>query len=212
MICCRGTAAEAMTVMRAMMAAVKLTVNETKTQVRQVPAETFDFLGYTFGLHWTHRTRRKLLCGAPSKKRMARVCKRISTITNRKRSGLDPTEVVTELNRVLRGWAGYFCLGPVSDAYRAINAHTRHAVPQVVGCQAQERPFRVVLVLEPVAGTDVWAAPTPLGPVPPAACERVNLLREPDAGNPHVRFDERDVETEQGPASEAPATERAGNR
>jgi hypothetical protein len=41
--------------MRDMMAALKLTVNETKTQVRQVPAETFDFLGYTFGLHWTQR-------------------------------------------------------------------------------------------------------------------------------------------------------------
>ena len=26
----------------------------------------------------------------------------------------------------------------------------------------------------------------------------VNLLREPDAGDPHVRFDERDVETEHG--------------
>ncbi len=31
---------------------------------------------------------------------------------------------------------------------------------------------------------------------PPAASESMNLLREPDAGNPHVRFDERDVETE----------------
>jgi hypothetical protein len=25
---------------------------------------------------------------------------------------------------------------------------------------------------------------------------RKNLVREPDAGNPHVRFDEREVETE----------------
>ncbi len=41
---------------------------------------------------------------------------------------------------------------------------------------------------------------------------RMNLVREPDAGNPHVRFDEREVETEQGKASEAPATERVGNR
>ncbi len=48
--------------------------------------------------------------------------------------------------------------------------------------------------------------------VPPPAVERVNLLREPDAGNPHVRFDERDVETEYGEASKAPADERAGNR
>jgi hypothetical protein len=42
--------------------------------------------------------------------------------------------------------------------------------------------------------------------------ESVSLLREPDAGDPHVRFDERDVETEQGEPSEAPADERAGNR
>ena len=26
----------------------------------------------------------------------------------------------------IHGWAGYFCLGPVSDAYRIINAHTRY--------------------------------------------------------------------------------------
>jgi hypothetical protein len=29
-----------------------------------------------------------------------------------------------------------------------------------------------------------------------AACESVNLLQEPDAADPHVRFDERDVEIE----------------
>ena len=38
------------------------------------------------------------------------------------------------------------------------------------------------------------------------------LVREPDAGKPPVRFDEREVEPEQGRASEAPADERAGNR
>lgn len=38
------------------------------------------------------------------------------------------------------------------------------------------------------------------------------LTGEPDAGKPPVRFDERDVETEQGWAREAPADERAGNR
>ncbi len=43
-------------------------------------------------------------------------------------------------------------------------------------------------------------------------CWRVKLVGKPDAGNPHVRFDEREVETEHGAASEAPADERAGNR
>jgi len=41
---------------------------------------------------------------------------------------------------------------------------------------------------------------------------RKNLVREPDAGNPHVRFDEREVETEHGWDNEAPTTERVGNR
>jgi hypothetical protein len=30
---------------------------------------------------------------------------------------------VAQLNRVLTGWANYFCLGPVSKAYRAIDTH-----------------------------------------------------------------------------------------
>src|SRR5207244_529331 len=38
------------------------------------------------------------------------------------------------------------------------------------------------------------------------------FVREPDALNVHVRFDEGEVETGQGEAREAPATERAGNR
>jgi len=42
--------------------------------------------------------------------------------------------------------------------------------------------------------------------------DTVSLPREPDAVNPPVRFDERDVETEHGSASEAPANERAGKR
>jgi group II intron reverse transcriptase/maturase len=133
-ICCRHTAAEAMAAMRGMMTALKLTVNEAKTHVREVPTETFDFLGYTFGLHWTHRTKRMLLCRSrsrlgrvhPSKKRVARVCERISAITDRRRSSLAVPKMVAELNRVLRGWAGYFCMGPVSDTYGAINAHVRY--------------------------------------------------------------------------------------
>ncbi len=84
-------------------------------------------------------------------------------------------------------------------------------VPQVVASQAQEAQAGSVLVLESMAGKGLWPAPTEMGPAPPAACERVNLLREPDAGDPQVRFDERDVETEHGAAREAPATERAGN-
>lgn len=125
-ICCRGTADEAMTVMRGMMKRLKLTVNEDKTHVRQLPAETFDFLGYTFGRHRSARTGRWMFCGKPSKKRIARVCEKISAMTGRNAAQLSAEEMVAELNPVLRGWAGYFCMGPISDAYRTINSHVRY--------------------------------------------------------------------------------------
>ena len=43
------------------------------------------------------------------------------------------------------------------------------------------------------------------------AAGRASLSESRSAGNPHARFDGRGVETGQGRASEAPATERAGN-
>ena len=125
-ICCRGTAEQAMTVMREMMSRLKLTVNEDKTHVRQLPGETFDFLGYTFGRHRSARTGRWMFCGKPSTKRIARVCRKISAMTGRNFQQLSGAEMAAELNPVLRGWAGYFCLGPITDAYRTINAHVRY--------------------------------------------------------------------------------------
>jgi hypothetical protein len=42
--------------------------------------------------------------------------------------------------------------------------------------------------------------------------EQLDTLSEkPDAGNPHVRFDERDLETETWRITQTPATERVGN-
>jgi RNA-directed DNA polymerase len=32
--------------------------------------------------------------------------------------------VVARLHRKLRGWANYFCLGPVSNSYRLLDAYT----------------------------------------------------------------------------------------
>ena len=93
-----------------------------------------------------------------------------------------------------------------------VNAHAPVLGPQVVGRQAQDVQVRFVLVLESMAGADLRAAWTAMGSMPSAAYESVNLLRDPDAGKLQVRFAERDVETEHVAASEAPATERAGNR
>src|ERR1700746_435452 len=122
-ICCRDKAAEALITMRGMMTKLKLTVNDTKTRVCKLPEEKFDFLGYTFGRCYSPKTGRAYLGTTPSKKRVQRICEAISEMTGRDQTLLDHKMVVARLNRTMIGWANYFCLGPVSKAYRAVERH-----------------------------------------------------------------------------------------
>ncbi|WP_429446910.1 reverse transcriptase/maturase family protein [Paraburkholderia sp. 40] len=48
-LCKRGKAEETLSRLRAIMGKLKLTVNEEKTRICQVPEGEFDFLGYTLG-------------------------------------------------------------------------------------------------------------------------------------------------------------------
>ncbi len=129
-ICCRGRAEEALATMQVMMTKLKLTVNETKTRVSKLPEEKFDFLGYTFGRCYSTKTGRAYLGTVPAKKRVIRICQAISSETGRNRTPLDHKAVVTKLNQMMNGWANYFCLGPVSKAYRAIDRHARKRLRQ----------------------------------------------------------------------------------
>jgi len=129
-ICCRGKAEEALGTMRNMMTKLKLTVNEKKTRVCKLPEEKFDFLGYTFGRCYSPKTGRAYLGTTPSKKRVQRICAAISEETRRSKTQLDRKTVVGTLNRMMIGWANYFCLGPVSKAYSAVERHARKRLRQ----------------------------------------------------------------------------------
>lgn len=129
-ICCRGNAEEALAAMRDIMRKLKLTVNETKTRVCRLPEEKFDFLGYTFGRCYSPQTGRTYMGTVPSKKRVIRICEAISSETGRNKTLLDQETVVGTLNRMMTGWANYFCLGPVSKAYRAVERHARKRLRQ----------------------------------------------------------------------------------
>jgi group II intron reverse transcriptase/maturase len=137
-ICCRGTAAEAMTVMRGMMQTLKLTVNETKTRLCRVPDEPFNFLGYTLGRCYSPQTGRAYIGTQPSAKKIQALCRAISEETGRSSTFLDPAVMVTRLNRMLVGWANYFCLGRVWAAYRIVDTHACHRLRQWLG-----RKFKV---------------------------------------------------------------------
>jgi RNA-directed DNA polymerase len=127
-ICCRGTALEAMAVMRKMMSKLKLTVNESKTRLCRLPEESFDFLGYTQGRNYDCRTGESYLGPRPSRKKIDRLCREISELTERRKTWQDVEMLIGRINRKLRGWSSYFRIGTVSKAYRNINSHTRYRV------------------------------------------------------------------------------------
>jgi group II intron reverse transcriptase/maturase len=123
-ICCKGSADKAMTEMRKIMTQLKLTVNEAKTHVRQLPQERFDFLGYEFGRYHSAKTGRTYLCPQPSKKSVKRIIGKIQDATARSESWQSAGGKVKQLNSMLAGWANYYRLGPVHKAYRAIDSYT----------------------------------------------------------------------------------------
>ena len=132
-ICCRGSAAEAMTTMRAMMTKLKLTINETKTRLCRVPDESFSFLGYTIGRCYDRRTGRAYVGTRPSAKAIRGLCLELREQTSRRWTFLDAEDVVGRLNRLLQGWANYFRLGPVRRAYGLVDRYVCHRLRQWLG-------------------------------------------------------------------------------
>lgn len=130
-ICCRrGMGPEALTALRGILGELKLTVNEAKTCVRSVPEESVDFLGYTIGRCYSPRTGRAYIGTRPSQQSIQRVCRAIRDLTTRRWLLTPAEERVGRLNRLMRGWANYFCLGPVSKAYRSVDRHASRRLRQ----------------------------------------------------------------------------------
>jgi RNA-directed DNA polymerase len=129
-ICCRGTADQAMAAMREMMQRLRLTVNEQKTRQCRAWDESFEFLGYTIGRCYSPQTGRSYLGTKPSKKAISRLCGEISELTGRRWGFMDTEEQVARINRKLEGWSNYFRIGPVSKVYRAVDQHTADRLRQ----------------------------------------------------------------------------------
>src|ERR1039457_5573951 len=118
----RGKAAEALEWTRGVLKRLELTLNEKKTSVRNAREERFDFLGYTFGPHYSARTGREYLGYSPSKKSVSRIKTKVGELLVP--GTMDPWEKVCErLNQILKGWRTYFCCGATSKAYRAVDEH-----------------------------------------------------------------------------------------
>ena len=70
--------------------------------------------------------------------------------------------------------------------------------PSVAAAEIRGRWARIPPVSRQLSGARAWTAEPDSISSPPLVGENMTLVREPDAGNPPVRFDEREVETEHG--------------
>lgn len=127
-ICCRpGNGPKAMAEFRELMTRLGLTVNDDKTQLVKLPEESFDFLGYTIGCFYG-RDGRPYIGTRPSKKSLRKLLRRIHDETSSHWNWQTADQKVFTLNRLLRGWCGYFNQGPVTQAYRLTRQYLERRV------------------------------------------------------------------------------------
>jgi RNA-directed DNA polymerase len=122
----RGQAESALAWTRRVLAAIGLTLNETKTCIRDAREDHFDFLGYTFGPE-RNLDGRRYLGAKPSKKAVRRLKEKVRTLLRPGNQSPWPT-VAKELNRALIGWSNYFNYGTRRVAYRAVDNYVAERV------------------------------------------------------------------------------------
>jgi RNA-directed DNA polymerase len=123
----RGCAAEALAWTKAAMTRLGLTVNETKTSLRNARQERFDFLGYSFGPHRYKANGLWYLSASPSKKSMQRFKTKVGNLLVPGNADSWP-ELRDTLNSSLLGWSNYFCHGTRRSAFRSVDQYVYERV------------------------------------------------------------------------------------
>jgi RNA-directed DNA polymerase len=122
-----GYAAEALAWTKAVMTKLGLTINEAKTSLKDARKERFDFLGYSFGLHYFGATGKQYLGASPSKKSMQRFKTKIGNYLVPANTAPWP-EVLARLNSMLQGWTNYFCYGTRRRQQRGVDRYVYERV------------------------------------------------------------------------------------
>ena len=126
----KAPAAQMLAACTAIMDHLKLPVNAQKTRCLRCPDEALEFLGYRIGTNYRPDGESVYIDTRPSKASVQNICRKVSEQTARRYGTMKPEHMVVRLNQMLSGWSNYFCLGQVSPAYAAVDAHTRNRLRQ----------------------------------------------------------------------------------
>jgi group II intron reverse transcriptase/maturase len=168
----RAEAEAALAALRLILADLGLELKDAKTRIVHLEegGEGVDFLGFHHRWVCANRARHvRFLARWPSRRAMQHARDRVREITARERLLLPIEDVVQDLNRYLRGWAGYFRYGNSARHFNLIEHHAHNRLALFVAKRHQRsRAFgwRIVTYASPnrlglisLAGTVV--APRP---------------------------------------------------
>ena len=126
----RAQAEQALALVSQILAGLGLELHPDKTKVVDLAEgrEGFDFLGCHFHARVSGRLlergiRRYYLQRWPSQRSMKRARQRVKALTGRNRCHTDIRETIAEVNRVLRGWGGYFRTGNAACKFTQLDRY-----------------------------------------------------------------------------------------
>ena len=124
----REEAERALEALRVILSELGLTLKDAKTRIVELRegGEGLDFLGFHHRWVRGNTPASRHLCFLarwPSRQAMQHARRRIHELTDRRRLLLPVEDVVQDVNRFLRGWAGYFRYGNSADAFDKITFH-----------------------------------------------------------------------------------------
>ena len=162
-VLCRREASAVLEATRRKMAEIGLALNEAKTCVRDARRESFQFLGYTFGPMYWPRNGRRYLGAAPSRKAITQAKGHVRGLLSPGNQA--PWEEVRErLNRLLQGWANYFCYGTLTKARREVQRYVWDRVRSFLrrrrhGAARESRRYSEARVFGEMGVLSLWRCP-----------------------------------------------------
>jgi len=121
-----------------------LKINRNKTRIVNLSevGTHLDFLGYQFRYLRCQFGRGKYLNWGPSGKALSREKQALTAMTASSQGFVPIDQLITRINRHLKGWMTYFALGFPYAVFQKIGHHVRCRMISHL-CRRSQRPFRI---------------------------------------------------------------------